>query len=88
MKTVKKCIEAAKTEHKPWKTELCKFLRNYRSTPHTFTGIAPTTALFKRPMRNKLPQLSQASGESDIMRKDREDKARMKVYSDRKAYVN
>ena len=34
------------------------------------------------------PQLSQASGESDIMRKDREDKARMKVYSDRKAYIN
>ncbi|KXJ24314.1 Uncharacterized protein K02A2.6 [Exaiptasia diaphana] len=85
---LKKAILAARTEGKPWKTELCKLLRNYRSTPHSTTGIAPSTVLFNRPMRNKLPSISQpTSGTSNIAQADQRAKEKMKVYADSKIYV-
>ena len=88
MRTLKKAILAARTEGKPWKTELCKLLRNYRSTPHSTTGIAPATALFNRPMRNKLPNISQpTNNSSSIADNDQRAKAKMKAYADKKAYV-
>ena len=63
-------------------------LRNYRSTPHSSTGIAPTTALFNRPMRNKLPQVPQPINNStDIAQSDHQAKTRMKAYADSKALV-
>ncbi|KAK3738181.1 hypothetical protein QZH41_007180 [Actinostola sp. cb2023] len=75
-------------QHKPWKTELCKFLRNYRSTPHTSTGIAPATALFGRPMNNKLPEAPRSPPDlKEIRQRDNLAKAKMKAYADAKAYV-
>ena len=38
-----------------WKQQMYQFLRNYRATPHCTTGVAPATALFRRPIRIKLP---------------------------------
>ena len=55
MQTIK-MINTATTEGKSWK-ELCKLLRNYRTTPHSSTGKAPATAMFNRTMRTKLPEL-------------------------------
>ena len=63
-------------------------LRNYRSTPHSSTGIAPATALFNRPMRNKLPEVPQPINNStDIAQGDHEAKIKMKAYADSKANV-
>ena len=38
-----------------WKQQLYQFLRNYRTTPHCTTGVAPTTTLTGKPIRIKLP---------------------------------
>ena len=88
MRTIKKSVAAAKAEGKPWKTELFQLLRNYRSTPHSSTGIAPATALFNRPMRNKLPEVPQPINNStDIAQGDHQAKIRMKAYADSKTNV-
>ena len=34
VKTMKKCVKAAKSEGKNWRKEMQEFLRNYRTTPH------------------------------------------------------
>ena len=88
MRTIKKSVAAAKAEGKQWKTEIFQMLRNYRSTPHNSTGITPATALFNRPMRNKLPEVPQPINNStDIAQSDDQAKARMKAYADSKAHV-
>jgi len=38
VKTLKKCIKAAKAEGRNWRKELQAILRNYRTTPHATTG--------------------------------------------------
>ena len=38
-----------------WKQQMYQFLRNYRATPHYTNGVAPSTALFGRPIRTQLP---------------------------------
>ena len=45
-------------ERKSWKQELCKFLRQYRATPHTSTGYTPFQLLFGREPATKLPQVN------------------------------
>ena len=81
-------VAAAKAEGKPWKTEVFQLLRNYWSTPHSSTGIAPATALFNRPMRNKLPEVPQPINNStDVAQGDHQAKVRMKGYADSKANV-
>lgn len=57
MRTVKKTVEAANIEQRPWKEELHEMLRNYRATPHSSTGKPPATVLFNRPMRVKIPDI-------------------------------
>ena len=51
VKTLKKCIRAAKAEGKNWRKELQALLRNYRTTPHATTDITPATLLLKRAVR-------------------------------------
>ena len=52
--TMKKVIRIADVERKPWKEELQKFLFQYRTTPHTVTGVPPAEMLMGRKLRNKL----------------------------------
>ena len=88
MRTLKKIIEAAKVEQRPWKEELCELLRNYRATPHCTTGNAPATALFNRPLRTKLPDVPTAKVDpASIARSDALGKAKMKKHADNKRFV-
>ena len=88
MRTIKKTINTATTEGKSWKEELCKLLRNYRTTPPSSTGKAPATAMFNRTMRTKLPKLpSDVPDQAGIEECDNEAKRKMKVYADSKANV-
>ena len=65
-----------------------QLLRNYRSTPHSSTGIAPATALFNRPMQSKHPEVPQPINNStDIAQGDHQAKIRMKAYADSKTNV-
>jgi hypothetical protein len=47
MKNLGKVIKTALIDRISWKTRLTEFLRNYRSTPHATTNVAPIT-LFLR----------------------------------------
>ena len=89
MRTLKKVIEAARTENRSWKEELCKFLRNYRATPHCSTGQAPATVLFNRPMRTKLPEggFPTTPDPARIRERDEQAKKKMKKNADNKVYV-
>ena len=89
LRTVKKVIKTAKLEHKNPKQELNRLLRNYRATPHSTTRVAPATALFGRPMKTKIPELTNATPCSDpeIQERDRSAKAKMKKHADSKRYV-
>ena len=69
VKTLKKCIKAAKAEGKNWRNELQAFLGNYHTTPHATTEITPATLLLKRAVRNKFPQVNNADPVAEIVRK-------------------
>ena len=88
VKTLKKCIKAAKAEGKNWRKKLQVFLRNYRTTPHATTDITPATLLLKRAVRNKLPQVNNADPVAEIVRKhDSSQKLKIKAHADSKCYV-
>ena len=79
MRTLKKTLQTAQVENKPWKQELYTFLRNYRATPHSTTGVSPAEALFNRKVRTRLPEIPVEADESDmkkilIRRNDTENK--------------
>ena len=87
MRTVKKVIKTAKLEHKNPKQELNKLLRNCRATPHSTTRVAPATALFGRPMKTKLPELTTPRSDLEIRERDRSAKAKIKKHADNKRYI-
>lgn len=87
VKTLKKCIKAAKVEGRNWRKELQAILRNYRTTPHATTGVAPAVLLLKRPVRNQLPQPNHTYPVAEILReRDSSQKLKMKAHADNKAY--
>ena len=45
MRTIGKVCKCDQVDGKSWKQELDRFLRNYRATPHTSTGLPPATVL-------------------------------------------
>ena len=59
MRTIQKTLRVAHLENKNWKQELFLFLRNYRATPHSTTGISPAELLFGRKLTVKLPEVRQ-----------------------------
>jgi len=57
-------------------------------TPHATTGVAPAVLLFKRPVRNKLPQANHADPVAEIVREcDYPQKSKIKAHADSKTYV-
>jgi hypothetical protein len=55
MKNLKKVIQTAAVDGVHWRKRLIEFLRNYRSTPHMTTGVAPNTLLFRNASTSRLP---------------------------------
>ena len=82
MRTAKKVIKTAYVEGKNWMQELYCFLRNYRATPHSTTGVPPATLLFGRPMAVKLPQLMMEEDDHNLRCHDAHQKAAMKARAD------
>lgn len=88
VKTLKKCIKAAKVEGRNWRKELQAILRNNRTTPNATTDVAPAVLLLKRPVCNKLPQANHIDPVAEIVReRDSSQKLKMKAHADNKAYV-
>ena len=88
MSVLKMTIQAAQIENKTWKQELYTFLRNYRATPHSTTGVSPAEALCGRKIKTRLPDVSthkphgSAPLDDQIRRSDYEGKKGMKDYAD------
>lgn len=55
MKNLARVIKTAEIERKHWKEALVTFLRAYRSTPHSSTGVAPSQLLFGANRTSRLP---------------------------------
>ena len=55
--TVLKIVRIARLEKRDFKTAVSDFLFQYRTTPHTITGISPAELLMGRKMRTKLPNV-------------------------------
>jgi len=58
MKPLGKVLRTAKVDGLPWKQVLLEFLRNYRSTPHSSTGVAPSALIFRNAKISKLPAIN------------------------------
>ena len=50
-----KSLKTAHIQGRPWQKELSRFLLQYRTAPHTTTGVAPSELLFNRTVKGKLP---------------------------------
>ena len=59
MRTLEKSMKSATTPN--FKQAMHHFLLDYRTTPHTTTGVPPTTILFGCSLRTKLPHISETS---------------------------
>ena len=83
MRTIQKTLRAAHLENKNWKQELFLFLRNYRATPHSTTGVSPAELLCGRKINVKLPELvSTSPSRSQFADTDLKKKEKMKEYAD------
>lgn len=74
-----------------WKEDLHTFLMNYRATPHTTTGFAPSNLLFNRLIKTKLPQVvSEPVSENEFYSSDERSagKVKMKEITDRTGRAN
>ena len=87
MKSLGKSCKNAQLEGRPWQQELFNFLRNYRATPYSSTGIAPATLLNGYPMKTKLPELSFTRDDCDVRGKDFDSKMKMKHYAERRRNI-
>ena len=87
VRTVEKVIKTARLEHKKYKQEMNKLLRNYLATPLSTTRVAPATELFGRPMKTKLPEVTIPCSDPVIRERDRTVKAKNKKQADNKRYL-
>ena len=55
MRTLGKAVKTAMVEIGSWKQQLYQFLRHYRATPHSTTGVSPAMMLNGRKLRTELP---------------------------------
>ena len=79
MKNIGKVIKISNSSNIYWKQELFKFLRNYRSCPHSSTNIAPAQIIFNRKFRTKIPEYrKELTNPTDIRKTDERSKAMMK----------
>jgi hypothetical protein len=92
MKNLAKVVQIALADHKNWRHELTKFLRAYRATPHSMTGVPPASLMFNgRRYGTNLPSIQPKAGHSDLQTqahtKDQQKKAKMKENADERGNV-
>lgn len=90
--TVMKCVKSSFIEGRNYKQVLYDFLRQYRATPHTSTGIAPFTLMFERKPTTRMPNIDNVTKGNAQMReivqqKDDQSKIKAKMYEDKRLNV-
>ena len=91
MRNLAKVVRSAISERKDWKVTLNQFLRNYRSTPHATTGVAPAELMFGRFKTSRLPNFINKKSPGRVNKtteharsKDKRQKEKAKAYADRR----
>lgn len=82
MRNIGKACKCAQIQGRPWKQELYLYLRNYRATPHSSTGVSPATVLNGEPLKTKLPQMARAGVDESLRERDFSAKLNMKSYAE------
>ena len=87
-RTIKRAVQCAHEEGKNWKEELQNFLLDYRTTPHSITGVAPGDRMFKHAARNDIPSMTVIAPrtriDTEVNRRDTFRKHKIKVTADAK----
>ena len=85
-RTLGKAIQTSHAASRDWKKDLPGFLLQYRTTPHSSTGIPPAQALFRNVMNNGLPSITPSPLKCDktIRAADQAAKAKMESYANAK----
>ena len=87
-KILQKIMIIAKVERNNWKRGMYTFLRNYRTTPHSTTGVTPAELMFQtRSFRTRLPEFSQIPSDESVRETDRKNKEKCKQYAERRRNV-
>ncbi|XP_056022137.1 uncharacterized protein K02A2.6-like [Ostrea edulis] len=83
-KPLMKNIKAAGIERRNWKQSMFQFLRQYRTTPHSSTGISPFKLMFNREAKTKLPSVPRKQTKNDelLRQNDKISKTLMKAGAD------
>ena len=85
VKLMCKLIHTSITEGKDVRSEVYKYLLQYRATPHGTTGKSPAELLFSRKIQTKLPQMfCFTEGASEIRRDHDAKKEKQKQYFDKR----
>ena len=88
MRNISRICTTTNIENKNWKKELKIFLRSFRATPHSSTGVPPHTALYGRAMRKKLPEAPPSFSTVEEMKiKDKQSKDEMKRYANHRRHA-
>ena len=89
--TILKVIRIANLEGTNWRTALENFLFQYRTTPHSTTGLSPAKLLMGRTLRDKLPKATipedratEAEWQQLLRERDALYKLKQKEYADTK----
>ena len=97
MKNLGKVLRNSEVDGSNWEVELLEFLRSYRATPHSTTGVSPNQLLFKtKSTTSRMPVMTKEFrkdfGESEELTEkarifDSKKKEKMKAYADKKLRV-
>ena len=80
-RTLLKAMRIAQAEGKNWRKEIRYFLRAYRTTPHSTTGVSPAELMFKRKLRTCLPTLRFYELDEGLRDNDRVRKLKTQEYA-------
>jgi transposase InsO family protein len=89
-KNLKKIIQISKSSNLNWRSELNTFLRNYRSTPHSSTGVSPASLVYISSNLSRVPCLETplkglaARRIKQACKSDKKSKERVKQYADKR----
>ena len=86
MRTLTKATTTAVVEGRNTKQALHEFLRQYRATPHSTTGLSPCELLNGRKLRTRLSTIDETAREQcpkTIKERDTEQKVKMKAHADK-----
>ena len=90
-RSLEKRLRIAQAQHQDWRTELRKYLRQYRSLPRPSTGRSPAELLFRLKLRGKIPETSFILNDvetdtniydRDVRDRDAEQRTKSKIYTD------